>query len=148
MKSVFNKQDVSEMRARIERLTFETPAKWGKFNPHQMLCHLQDQMSYALGMKEEAAELIKGPPMFIRALLRLYLPWPKGKVQTVPAMLETQPKDWEQDVAKTIELMERFPEQSGKDQWPNHPFFGPLKGLDWAKLVWRHNDHHLTQFGV
>lgn len=94
----------------------------GKFNAHQMLCHLQDQMSYALGIKKEDKERLKGPPMFIRHMLRLFLPWPKGKVQTLPSMLETQPEEWEKDKAKVLKLMDSFADVTEKAYWPHHPF--------------------------
>jgi hypothetical protein len=148
MKDMFDKTQVDEMKTRVENLTPGSVAKWGKFTVHQMLCHLLDQMSYALGMKEEVTELIKGPPMFLRSFIRLYVPMPKGKVSTSPVMLETQPGEWEKDKAQVIRLMEGFLENREKEEWPIHPFFGRLTGRDWARLVRRHNDHHLSQFGV
>jgi hypothetical protein len=148
MKNMFDKVLVSEMKKRVERLTPNAVSRWGKFTVHQMLCHLMDQMSYALGRKEEATEVVKGPPMFLRTFIRLYIPMPKGKINTSPVMLETQPGEWEKDKAQVIRLMEDFLKNSGKENWPIHPFFGRMNGRDWARLAWRHNNHHLSQFGV
>ncbi len=147
MKNMFDQTQDELMKARIEKLQPIAAPQWGKFNVHQMICHLQDQMSYALGMKEEITELAKGPPMFLRNLIRLYVPIPKGKIQTLPAMLETQIREWEEDKERVIRLLNDFPGKREKEVWPFHPFFGSLTGLDWARLVWRHNNHHLTQFG-
>jgi len=148
MKHMFDKTQVEIMKSRVEKLNPESTPQWGKFNVHGMICHLQDQMTYALGKKEEITELAKGPPMFLRNLFRLYIPMLKGKIQTSPVMLETQPREWEEDKARVIRLMENLLENREKETWPFHPFFGPLTGLDWARLVWRHNNHHLSQFGV
>ncbi len=148
MKNMFDKTQTEIMKTRIEKLQSNAAPQWGKFNVHQMICHLQDQMSYALGQKEEDTELAKGPPMFLRNVIRLYLPMPKGKIQTLPAMLTTQPREWENDIEQVIRLIDDFPGNREKDVWPFHPFFGPLTGLDWARLTWRHNNHHLSQFGV
>ena len=148
MKDMFDKDLVSEMKKRVEKLTPDSVPRWGKFTVHQMLCHLIDQMSYAFGLKEEETEIIKGPPMFLRTFIRLYIPMPKGKVKTIPAMLETQPDEWEKDKQEVIRLMEDFSKNSKKENWPVHPFFGKLTGRDWARLVWRHSSHHLSQFGV
>ncbi len=136
------------MKARVEKLTPDSAARWGTFSAHRMLCHLQDQMMYGLGMMEEVQELEKGPPMFIRHLLRLFVPIPRGKVPTSQALKKKQPGDWEKDKAKVIQLMDGFLENRDKEKWPFHPFFGPLTGLAWSRVTWRHNNHHLTQFGV
>jgi hypothetical protein len=29
-----------------------------------------------------------------------------------------------------------------------HPFFGRLSGDEWGRLIYKHLDHHLRQFGV
>jgi hypothetical protein len=86
--------------------------------------------------------------MFIRHLLRLYVPLPKGKVQSLPVFLESQPEDWEKDKAILIRLIDRFLESRNQEEWPMHPFFGHLTGRDWARVTWRHSNHHLSQFGV
>lgn len=30
----------------------------------------------------------------------------------------------------------------------DHPFWGKMTYEDWNKLMWKHADHHLRQFGV
>jgi len=47
-----------------------------------------------------------------------------------------------------IELLDQFFEKRDKDTWPIHTFFGRLSGPAWAGLIWRHFNHHLSQFGV
>ena len=112
----------------------------------QMVCHLVDQMDYALTHAEEV-KLMGGPPMFIRHLVRLYLPWPKG-APTMKEMLVTEPASLAADVEKVARLMDDFNRGADKTDWPVHPFFGALDAGGWAKLTWRHNDYHLKQFGV
>ncbi len=148
MKSMFHKDHVLDMKARVEKLTLNSVSRWGKFNVQQMVCHLLDQMEFALGKKTSVLELVKGPPMFIRNFVRLYLPFPKGKIQTNPMMLTTQPGDWEKDKVRLLELMDEFMESEKKEKWGFHPFFGALTGMEWARLAWRHMNHHLSQFGV
>jgi Protein of unknown function (DUF1569) len=148
MKSMFEKTRIEEMKTRVAKLTPDSNAQWGKLTAHKMLCHLQDQMMYGLGMMAEVTDLEKGPPMFIRHLLRMFIPIPRGKVPTSDALRKMQPEDWEKDKARVIELMDGFMENKDKETWPSHPFFGPLTGLAWARVTWRHSNHHLTQFGV
>ncbi len=148
MKSMFEKARVEDMKKRVEQLNADSNAQWGTLTAHGMLCHLQDQMLYALGMVEEVTKIESGPPMFIRHLLRIFIPIPRGKVPTTEALRIRQPEDWEKDKAKVIELMGGFLENSDKEKWPSHPFFGPLNAIAWARITWRHNNHHLTQFAV
>ncbi|MCP4220746.1 MAG: DUF1569 domain-containing protein [bacterium] len=148
MKHLQDRKTVDALKMRIEKLTFDTQPLWGKFNAHQMLCHLQDTMEYGLGMAKEAQQLEKGPPMFIRNLIRLYIPMPKGKIKTGAEFLVTQPDNWEKDKAQVIQLMDRFPASANTTQWPMHPFFGHLDAMAWAKVLYRHNDHHFRQFGL
>jgi hypothetical protein len=148
MKNLFNEVHLEEMKARIEKLNIECVPLWGKFSVQGMVCHLIDWSEYALGITEGVKEVVPGPPMFIRSLFRLYVPFPKGKVKTGPAMLKTQPGEWEKDRQRLIELLNQIRENRDKKTWPIHPFFGPLTGPAWARLGWRHNNHHLNQFGV
>lgn len=148
MKSLFNEVHLEEMKARIEKLNTESVARWGKFSVQRMVCHLLDNLGYALGLTEGLKEAAAGPPMFIRHLVRLYMPFPKGKIQTSPGMLKRQPGEWEKDKRELIELLDQFYKNRDKGTWPIHPFFGRLSGPAWAGLIWRHFNHHLSQFGV
>jgi len=148
MKNMFNKDNLSAMKARVEKLSHESTAKWGAFTVHGMICHLQDALKYALGQMEPVTEVVKGPPMFLRKILGLYIPIPKGKIQTTPLMLSTKPKEWNKDVELLLQLLDQFNESAEKAEWPMHPFFGNFNGKEWACLSYRHADHHLSQFGV
>lgn len=146
MRTMFEVRDVGVLQDRLNRLTADAKPKWGSFDVNRMVCHLADAMRFALS-PELNVKVMKGPPMFVRHLIRLYLPWPKG-APTVPEMLETDPAALEDDIRATVTLMDDFQHGSDRTDWPNHPFFGPLDGNGWAKLTWRHIDYHLKQFGV
>ncbi|MCX6583262.1 MAG: DUF1569 domain-containing protein [Candidatus Aminicenantes bacterium] len=148
MKNLFNEIHLEEMKARVEKLDSESVARWGKFSVQRMVCHLLDNLEYALGITEGKTEAAAGPPMFIRHLIRLYIPFPKGKIRTSPGMLKRQPGEWEKDKRGVIELLDQFLENRDKEPWPIHPFFGRLSGPAWSRLIWRHFNHHLSQFGV
>jgi hypothetical protein len=45
-------------------------------------------------------------------------------------------------------LLDRFDGRASDRDWPVHPIFGTLSPLAWGVLVYRHVDHHFTQFGV
>jgi len=71
-------------------------------------------------------------------------PWPKG-VQVPPVMFESDPGDFEADRQQVVAYVERFAAGPQQD-WGVSPAFGPLKPTGWARLNWRHLDHHLRQF--
>jgi hypothetical protein len=39
------KNQVEKLRARVEKLSYKSAARWGKFNAHEMICHLQDTIN-------------------------------------------------------------------------------------------------------
>ena len=146
MNTMFDSRAVASLQERLARVTADTRGRWGSFTVSQMVCHLVDQMDYALSHTGEV-KLMGGPPMFIRHLVRLYLPWPKG-APTMKEMLVTEPASLAADIDNASRLMDDFRRATDKTGWPVHPFFGPLNAHGWAKLTWRHNDYHLKQFGV
>ena len=42
-------------------------------------------------------------------------------------------------------FVQRAPESAGRC---THAFFGRLNGDEWGRLMYKHIDHHLRQFGV
>jgi len=47
MKNIINPQDKAEIIARIQKLTPESKALWGKMNAGGAMCHLNDQLRLA-----------------------------------------------------------------------------------------------------
>ena len=58
-------------------------------------------------------------------------------------------RNFEEEKKALIALVQRFaksgPAGLTKDA---HPFFGAMTTEEWDKLMWKHLDHHLQQFGV
>lgn len=146
MKSMFCEEDVSRLKERVQRLTPEHSPRWGRMRAGKAVCHLADSVEYALSEPDPSVEVMKGPPMVVRHVFRLWLPWPKG-APTVDEMMQTEPGDFDTDRNRLLRKMDCMLKKR-RDTWPVHPFFGPLDGLAWARLTWRHIDHHLKQFGL
>lgn len=146
MNSLFHEKAAEAMRKRLQLLEEGTVPRWGSFTACRMVGHLAKVMDYALH-HEDKIDVITGPPMFIRHLIRLYLPWPKG-APTRKEMLETDTESLADAVGQASALLIEFSRAAEKPDWPVHPFFGQLDGKGWAKLMCRHNNYHLKQFGV
>ena len=52
MKNIIDDSIKSEVVKRIEKLNSNAPAKWGKMNASQMICHCADQLRLANGTKQ------------------------------------------------------------------------------------------------
>lgn len=149
MHTLLSALDRLDLRDRIARLTPDAPARWGKMDAPRMVCHLIDAFRVPLGELEAKP---KGGPLrwkWVRSIFIYTLPWPKGKVPTMPEYLSTQPGDWPADLRHLHDLIERFAQQAPtREEFEPHPAFGPLDNNEWARLAFLHTDHHLRQFGV
>lgn len=146
MTSILVEQDRRALLARFHRLTPQHHPLWGGLGAKKMVCHLGDQLAVALGdiPSEPKGGLLTKT---VAKWLVLYVPFPapKGKINTVPEMLATEPSDWEEDTARFESLLSRLVD--AKKVAP-HSVFGRLTHSQWGTLAAKHIDHHLRQFGV
>ena len=148
MKTMWDAACQREIRDRIERLSPEKTAAWGKMSSPQMVCHLAESLKMALGDLPVARKLvpIRYPPL--KQLIVYIAPFPKN-VATAPELLARPPRAWSADVADLQALVNRFVARGSQAAaWPEHPAFGRLSHRAWGVLVYRHMDHHLRQFGA
>jgi hypothetical protein len=134
---------------RLQRVSPDDKALWGRMNAHQMICHLCDSAMVALG--ERHASPATG--FFQRTLLKWIalgtsLRWMKD-FPTRPEIDQlqggTSPRDFTADQARLLALTRRiYDTQIGG---VSHPIFGPLTQAQWHRWLYRHSDHHLRQFG-
>lgn len=146
MKTLLNSPDRDAMIARIRRLTPASQALWGKLTAQTVMPHLADQLRVGLGDIPASKGYNRVGRTIVKWLV-LYTTFnaPRGKVQTSPEMLTTAPGAFEADRAALEELILRM---GTTPATATHAFFGPLSHRGWARLAWKHLDHHLTQFGV
>lgn len=149
MESLFNATENQEFIARIGRLTPETTPQWGKMKVAQMLAHCQVPLRAAVGdvkfkrglMSKLVGGLVKkrvlGPTPF------------KQNLPTDPNFIVRDERQFEPEKERLLELVQRF-QQGGPEGLTReaHPFFGKMTAAEWDRLMWKHLDHHLRQFGV
>jgi hypothetical protein len=138
------RQEISE---RIDLLTPDSQALWGRMNASQMMAHLVDGLRMATG--ELAAEEKKLPIRFtpLKQLIIYGPPFPKNS-PTAPELLARQPDDWDAERANLRRMMDAFAGRKPGTKLPRHPAFGQLSRRAWGVLSYKHIDHHLKQFGV
>ena len=148
MKSVYESQTRQELINRINSLSQQHTAKWGKMNVFQMAKHCtlhEDMMLGKLKLNRHfIGRLIGG--MILKKLLKDDRPF--GKNSPTGALLKTtrETGDIEQQKKEWISRIEQYPAYT--DPHFTHPFFGPMTKQQLGFYAYKHADHHLRQFGV
>jgi hypothetical protein len=83
----------------------------------------------------------------VKQLVIYWAPFPKG-APTAPELLGRTPMTWSTEISELELLIDRVAGISPSFAWPPHPAFGTLSRRAWGVLIYRHMDHHLTQFGA
>ena len=146
-KSLSDARARQQLLDRLERLTPEATARWGKMTAPQMLAHVADWMLMARGELKAAPK--KRPLRYpvIKHLVIYWLPWPKG-VPTAPELLTRRPATWASERVAVRKYVQAFATLDPKAASPDHPVFGRMSYRLWNALGYRHTDHHFRQFGI
>lgn len=147
IKNLFDPSVKKEIIARINKLTPDTKQLWGKMNVSQMLAHVQLPIRIAYGTHEpKGSFLLKLIGPLFKSQLWNEKPW-KQNLPTDPTFVMTgQEKEFEREKTALLDLVNRFSEATITRE--KHPVFGKIDKQNWSKAMWKHLDHHLSQFGV
>jgi hypothetical protein len=150
MSTLFEPAAVEQMKQRIGRLRPDSERRWGTMTPAQAAAHLSASLEMAVGDVN--------PPRSLPG--RIFGGWVKSMAlrddkpfgrnsPTAKELLVKDERDFEAERARLVGLIERF-YIGGPAACTKHPhtFFGRMTSDEWAKLMYKHLDHHLQQFGV
>jgi len=138
-----------QIERRLDSLSPEHRGAWGRLTVGGMVCHCYDAVRTAVGQNPAPLLGKFGPLRPLLAWLMIdVLPWPKGKAKTVRQMLSTKEGDLAGDVQRLQRSFGQVIDRGAQESWGVHPLFGPLSRAQWGRLIWRHVDYHLKQFGV
>jgi hypothetical protein len=149
MKNIYEQSVLEEIKERINKLTPQSQALWGKMNVSQMLAHCSATVEAATGDRKHPRMLlgrILGP------IAKPSFTGPKPFAKSTPTAKEftiTHQPDFEHEKNKLVDLVQRF-SSGGAEKCTTHPhmFFGKLTPEEWSIGMYKHLDHHLRQFGV
>ena len=149
MNSLFAVDARREMSDRIGRISPSAAPRFGVLTVDRMVVHLIDGLRLAFGEVEPPFQ-----PSFLSTPLGRWLvidspvPWPKGRIKAGEVFFRTAPAvEFECDRRTLLEYVERFA-QGPNQRWGTSPFLGGISPDQWARLNYRHLDHHLRQFGT
>jgi hypothetical protein len=149
MKTLYDREVCEEILQRIDKLSPDTKALWGKMNVTQMLAHCGAGMDMAAGRINADQTLIgKMIGRFFKSLYTNDKPFGKG-TPTITELIKNDAVDFEKEKNNFKKLLQEFSE-GGLEKCTTHPhpFFGKLNPEDWGIGIYKHSDHHLRQFGV
>jgi hypothetical protein len=148
MKTLFDPAAVLEVMKRADALTPTSPRAWGKMNIGQMLAHCSGALEMAMGRKNPRRSLMGyliGP--FFKNMYTNDKPFPRSS-PTDASLVVTDEKDFTQERDRLKKLVEEFSARGEMGVTKNpHPFFGTLTPSQWGTGMYKHLDHHFTQFG-
>lgn len=149
--NIFTKEVTDEIIARINKLTPDSQRQWGTMDAARMLAHCS--VTYELVYEPEKHP--KPNPVMDMAL-RLFAkqvcvsekPYKKN-LPTEKSFIIRSEKDFENERARLIAYIEKT-QALGEDEFDGKEYvsFGVLTKTEWNNMLYKHLDHHLTQFGV
>lgn len=149
--SIYKVETTIVLAARIDSITNETPALWGKMNSGQMLSHCCVPYQQILGENtDKPGKLMKWIiKNFLKASMVNEIPY-KPNMPTAPTFIRV---NQEFDVDNEKEKLKKYIQQIqelGPEQLAAKPSLslGMITPLEWNNLLYKHIDHHLRQFGV
>ncbi len=150
LENIFSKSVTEDIINRVNNLSSDTKAKWGKMDVSQMLAHVnvQYEMTY---------ETIHKPiPGFVKFMLKTFVkngvvnekPY-KQNSGTAPQMVIKTSKDFRNEKNRLVTYLNKAVADGEKRfDGKDHMAFGKLNKTEWNNLFYKHLDHHLNQFGV
>jgi hypothetical protein len=148
--NIFEKNVSDEIIQRINKLSNNTKANWGKMDVAQMLAHCA--VTYEMVYDNNHPK----PNGFIKFILKLMVkksvvnevPY-KQNSGTAPQFLIKDNKDFEKEKLRLIDYINKT-QTLGEAHFDNKEShsFGVLSKVEWNNMFYKHLNHHLGQFGV
>lgn len=147
---MFDLKESTEVIDRINQLTPNTKALWGKMSVEQMLAHCNVPYEFVYTNKHPK------PNAFKKFMIKLFAknmvvgnkPYPKNS-RTAHEFIITDEKNFEKEKKQLVDNIKKT-QKLGKSHFHNKEShsFGALGVQEWNTMFYKHLDHHLNQFGV
>jgi len=147
-RSLYATEVYQECLARIEKLTPDTVPQWGSMTAAQMLSHCAEIQEVSNGKELKntpfVAKLFKG---MIRNMVVNDKPYPRN-TKTHPQYQQLSERNFESEKRRLLGALEVFASPHGVPGGSRHPLFGKMTAEEKGWSMYKHLDHHLSQFGV
>ena len=150
MKNLYSPDAHDEIVQRIGHLQRDATPEWGTMNVGQMLAHCSEIIEVFNGTKElegtpRIAKLLKG---LIRREVFADKPFARN-VRTHPQYVTKGHYDFDKERERLLAGIAAFvaedPEEASRRE---HPLLGTSTADERGRMMYKHLDHHLRQFGL
>ena len=148
--NIFTKPVSDIIVQRINKLTPDTQNVWGKMNAAQMLAHCN--VTYEMVFEN----IHPKPKVLLKFILKTFIknkivgetPYPHNS-RTAPQFIIKESKNFESEKQRLINHINKS-QQLGESYFDNKESnsFGALNKTEWNNMLYKHLDHHLSQFGM
>jgi hypothetical protein len=146
-KSLYNQGVYDEIVSRISTLTSKSQPEWGKMTSAQMLAHCSEIVEVTNGKE------LHGTPWFVKLLGGLIKkmvlsvkPYPR-ETGTHPQYVVSDEREFEVEKTRLLRAIETFvAEDEAMADEKKHPIFGRMTRDEKGWAMYKHLDHHLSQF--
>ncbi len=142
-------QTYDQIVARIMTLRPDSTGQWGKMSVSQMFMHCRLALLPAV-YNEQRKQTIVGF-LLARFLKPGYMnekPLPHNS-PTDPSLKISEEADFEDQKAKLLFTLKQFHDRGPAGaEGKVSSFWGKLSAADWARIQYKHLNHHLLQFGA
>jgi hypothetical protein len=148
--SIYENSTTTFLISRLNKLNSNSAPQWGKMNASQMLHHLN--LTYDTAFHKYDPKT----PAFVKFMLKTFVkstvvgdkPYKKN-TPTAKYLVMTDQFDFEKEKEALISNLKDTQEKGptyfeGKDS----NGFGKLTSKEWSQMLYKHIDHHFTQFGI
>jgi hypothetical protein len=149
MQSLLDPKDRDDIAQRLSALQPSSQRQWGKMTVSQMLAHC------AIALETPCGDVVKQQRMIGRVLAPLVKKSVLGEkpmrrnAPTSPSLRIADDRNFAAEHARLVALVDRFCSRgSSAVDGVVHEFFGRLTSDEWGRLMYKHLDHHLRQFGA
>jgi len=148
-KTVGDLSGAERLVTRVEQLKPGALPLWGKMNPTEMLLHCNATNQSILKWEGKIRKATTRQKLLKFVWLNVNFSFPKNvkgvKKFDMKGLGDSDIFEGERE--SFIDIVRKFPHRRQPLISP-HPFFGPLNTSEWGRVIWKHLDHHLRQFGV
>lgn len=148
------KLDTASTKSLVERLLRipeDRQPLWGTMTPVEMMSHCTTAVRMAFGDIPAKVRMAPWQASLARLFFIDLFPFPKNS----PTAPELDPKkkmplsaDFESARTALVDALHRINAAPDNHEFAMHPLFRKMNRNQWGKLMYKHMDHHLRQFGV
>ena len=145
--TIFNPANFLAIYKRTIKIKPEAQRQWGKMNVIQMLNHLTIATGSGIklyNLKDESSFLSRGIIKFLVLRVLRQLPKNAGAPKGFKTDMNNE-LDFDTEKEQVLDILKKA-YSSEYETYP-HPLFGIMTRAQWGRLIYRHFDHHLRQFG-